>query len=83
MSLTSWPIFGHEWAVELLDRGLRAGRLPHALLVAGPAQVGKRTLALALAAALICQADEKPCGQCRSCRLVAQGRASRRAAGGC
>ena len=73
MSLTSWPVFGHRWAVDLLDRGLRAGRLPHALLLAGPTQVGKRTLAMALAAALICQADEKPCGQCRSCRLVAQG----------
>lgn len=73
MSLTSWPIFGHHWAVDLLDRGLRAGRLPHALLLAGPTQVGKRTLALAVAAALICSAEEKPCGQCRSCRLVAQG----------
>jgi DNA polymerase III subunit delta' len=73
MSLSTWPIFGHHWAVDLLDRGLRAGRLPHALLLAGPAQVGKRTLATALAAALICQGGEKPCGQCRSCRLVAQG----------
>ncbi|HSN78518.1 MAG TPA: DNA polymerase III subunit delta' [Anaerolineae bacterium] len=73
MSLTSWPIFGHHWAVDLLDRGLRAGRLPHALLLAGPAQVGKRTLALALAAALNCSAEERPCGQCRSCRLIAQG----------
>jgi DNA polymerase-3 subunit delta' len=73
MTLTSWPIFGHHWAVDLLDRALRAGRLPHALLLAGPAQVGKRTLALAVAAALICSAEEKPCGQCRSCRLVAQG----------
>lgn len=73
MSLTSWPVFGHQWAVDLLNSGLRAGRLPHALLLAGPTQVGKRTLALALAAALICPADEKPCGQCRSCRLVAQG----------
>lgn len=73
MSLTSWPIFGHDWAVDLLERGLRAGRLPHALLLAGPPQVGKRTLAAALAAALICQAEERPCGQCRSCRLVAQG----------
>lgn len=73
MSLSTWPIFGHRWAVDLLDRGLRAGRLPHALLLAGPAQVGKRTLATALAAALICQAGDKPCGQCRSCRLIAQG----------
>jgi len=73
VSLATWPIFGHHWAVDLLDRGLRAGRLPHALLLAGPAQVGKRTLAMALAAALICQAGDKPCGQCRSCRLIAQG----------
>ncbi len=73
MTLSTWPVFGHHWAVDLLDRGLRAGRLPHALLLAGPAQIGKRTLALALAAALICQADERPCGRCRACRLVAQG----------
>ncbi len=73
MSLTTWPIFGHHWAVDLLDRGLRAGRLPHALLLAGPSQIGKRTLATALAAALICPAAEKPCGQCRACRLAAQG----------
>lgn len=73
MSLTSWPIFGHGWAVDLLDRSVRAGRLPHALLLTGPPQIGKRTLALALAAAQICAADERPCGQCRACRLVAQG----------
>jgi DNA polymerase-3 subunit delta' len=73
MSLSTWPIYGHQWAVDLLDRGLRAGRVPHALLLAGPSQVGKRTLALALAAALICPAEKKPCGQCRSCRLIAQG----------
>jgi len=73
MSLSTWPIYGHHWAVDLLDRGLRAGRLPHALLLAGPAQIGKRTLATALAAALICTAEQKPCGQCRACRLTAQG----------
>lgn len=73
MTLSTWPIFGHHWAVDLLDRGLRAGRLPHALLLAGPAQIGKRTLATALAAALICTGAEKPCGQCRACRLVQRG----------
>ncbi len=73
MSLSTWPIFGHQWAVDLLDRGLQANRLPHALLLAGPPQIGKRTLATALAAALICTAEHKPCGQCRACRLVAQG----------
>lgn len=73
MTLNTWPVFGHEWAVDLLDRSLLAGRVPHALLLAGPPQIGKRTLATSVAAALICEAADKPCGHCRACRLVAQG----------
>ena len=73
MSINTWPIFGHEWAIDWLERSLQNGRIPHALLLTGPAQIGKRTLALAVAAALICQADDKPCGHCRACRLIAQG----------
>ena len=72
MSINTWPVFGHEWAVEWLDRRLQAGQMSHAVLFTGPAQIGKRTLALATAAALNCAADDRPCGQCRSCRLVAQ-----------
>lgn len=64
---------GHEWAVDLLQSSLTLDRLPHALLFTGPQQIGKRTLALALAAALTCQAAAKPCGQCRSCRNIARG----------
>lgn len=70
---SQWPVIGHEWAVSLLQNSLAAGRLPHALLFAGPSQVGKTTLALALASALNCLADERPCGQCRSCRKIAHG----------
>ncbi len=53
-----------------------AGRLPHAVLLAGPAAVGKTTLALDIAAALLCRdpaSDRRPCGVCRGCRLVADG----------
>jgi len=49
---------------------------PHALLLAGPASVGKTTLALDLASALLCGADDpvhRPCGTCRGCRMVASG----------
>ena len=70
-SAGNWPIIGHEWAVELLQHSLAAGRQPHAVLFAGPAQIGKRTLALALAAAINCTSKgARPCGQCRSCRLI-------------
>jgi len=49
-----------------------AGTLPHALLLAGPAGIGKRAFAERLAALLLCDnVDAPPCGRCRSCRLYA------------
>ena len=49
------------------------GRAPHAVLLVGPEGVGKTTLALDLAAGLLCGAEDqgtRPCGACRGCRLV-------------
>ncbi len=69
-----WAVIGHEWAVRLLERSLARGQLSHAYLLLGPPRVGKTTLALALAMAINCTADVRPCGECRSCRLIAAGR---------
>ena len=52
------------------------GRAPHAVLLVGPAGIGKTTLATDLAAGLLCVAPvpaERPCGDCRGCRLVRSG----------
>ncbi len=68
----NWPVVGHEWAVELLQRALATGQLSHAYLLSGPPQVGKTTLARACAQALLCTAEEPPCGQCTACRKVQQ-----------
>jgi DNA polymerase-3 subunit delta' len=65
-----WPVIGHEWAVDLLQRSVQGGRFSHAYLFVGPSQVGKTTLARALAQAVNCQAEDAPCGVCRSCRLA-------------
>jgi DNA polymerase-3 subunit delta' len=65
-----WPIVGHEWAVELLTRSIRAEKLNHAYLFIGPPQVGKTTLAKAFAQAINCDGESVPCGNCRHCRLV-------------
>jgi DNA polymerase-3 subunit delta' len=49
-------------------------RLPHALLLRGPEGVGKRRFARRLLAALLCETEafeQRPCGECRGCRLVA------------
>ena len=52
-----------------------AVRPPHAILLLGPASVGKATLALDLASQLLCRAEpmDRPCGECRACRRVASG----------
>ncbi len=68
-----WQVIGQDKAVNSLRNSLDSGRLSHAYILAGPHHVGKMTLAINLAQALNCQSDEKPCGQCHSCRRIASG----------
>ena len=67
---------GHDRAVAGI-RAMVAGRVPHAVLISGPAGIGKTTLALDLAAGLLCDDPDplaRPCRACRGCRLVERGR---------
>jgi DNA polymerase-3 subunit delta' len=67
-------LIGHHWAVELLARQEAAGHVPQSLLLAGPPNVGKSTLARFFAQRLNCQSKgARPCGLCRSCRTMASG----------
>ncbi|MCB9452771.1 MAG: hypothetical protein H6672_15135 [Anaerolineaceae bacterium] len=71
-----WSVVGHDWAVDHLRKGLVNDRIRHAYLIIGVESVGKDTLARAFAQALNCtHTDEaaRPCGECRSCRLIASG----------
>jgi len=45
--------------------------MAHAYLLVGPPHIGKMTLAINLAQALNCEADEPPCGECVSCQKIA------------
>ena len=70
-------IQGHRRNKEVLERAVGQGRLHHALLFAGPDGVGKRALAVALAAVVNCVerqqgAFEDACGVCVSCHKVRQ-----------
>jgi DNA polymerase-3 subunit delta' len=71
---TLLPWQGGTW--RRLQQAHRSGRLPHALLVTGPAGVGKRHLADLLTRSLLCSAPDPeglPCGRCRDCLLLAAG----------
>jgi DNA polymerase-3 subunit delta' len=67
-------VIGHERAVARL-RAAAAERTPHALLVLGPAGAGKRALADAFTARLLCAAPagDDACGVCAHCTRLASG----------
>ena len=73
--MTAFRTRGHPAAVAAVAAMLRS-HVPHAILLVGPHGVGKATLAADIAAGLLCtdpDVAERPCGQCRACRLVASG----------
>jgi DNA polymerase III delta' subunit len=75
MPLTFDAILGQPDAIDTLRRAYLADRLPHGLLFAGPAGVGKGTTARALAGLFLCEKPhgDRPCGRCESCRVFEAG----------
>lgn len=65
---------GHDAAAAHLAT-LLTDAPPHALLIVGPRGAGAGTLARDAVATLMCGAPVNggPCGECRSCRLIASG----------
>jgi DNA polymerase-3 subunit delta' len=64
---------GNGPVLEALRRMLARDRLPHALLFSGPVGIGKYTAAQMLAKAIHClQRQNDFCGECLSCRNIAQ-----------
>ncbi len=63
-----WSITGHTGQLDALNRALLSQKPAHAYVFSGPEQIGKGTVALEFAAALNCEADSKPCMECRPCR---------------
>ena len=70
------PLPWHHSAWKRLTACRKQRKVPHALLIAGLAGLGKSALAVRFARRLLCLSptcSAESCGDCRSCRLVAAG----------
>lgn len=70
-------IVGHSAVISALKRCLATGRVANAYLLYGPEGVGKRAVASAFTAALVCPfrtPEQSACGNCHDCRMAALGR---------
>lgn len=67
---------GQEHVLQALINALDQNRLHHAYLFTGTRGVGKTTIARILAKCLNCEkgVTSEPCGECASCREIAEGR---------
>jgi DNA polymerase-3 subunit gamma/tau len=69
-------VVGQEHVTRTLQNAIRLERVPHAFLLTGSRGVGKTTTARLLAKALVCEhgPTPQPCGKCRFCVEVKEGR---------
>lgn len=65
----------YPWQTALWQQLAGRSQHAHAYLLHGPAGIGKRALAERLMALLLCKSPValQPCGQCKSCHLLAAG----------
>ena len=67
-------ILGNEEIKDHLKAAVEGGRVSHAYLIEGPSGMGKRLIAKAFAAALLCEkGGPAPCLECPACRRTASG----------
>jgi DNA polymerase-3 subunit gamma/tau len=69
-------VVGQQHIIRALTNALTSGRVHHAFLFAGTRGVGKTTVARILARCLNCErgVSAEPCGQCRACIAIDEGR---------
>jgi DNA polymerase-3 subunit gamma/tau len=73
-------VLGQEHVTQTLTNAIAARRIAHAFLFSGPRGVGKTSAARILSKALCCEAEggptAQPCGVCRACTEITEGRST-------
>ena len=54
-------LLGNDQLKQNLTNALHSGHISHFYLISGPAGSGRHTLSRLLAAAIMCQGQQKPC----------------------
>lgn len=67
----NWNIKGHDKVIKSLEHDIESGNVAHAYLFAGPAGIGKYSIAKKMA--YILQCPEGFCGDCPVCREIEKG----------
>ena len=63
-------LLGNDRLKQNLAESLARNHISHFYLISGPRGSGKKTLALALAQAILCTDGHRACGKCESCRKI-------------
>ena len=61
-------ILGNEEKVGQIREMINSRQFPNAVIFSGLAGIGKKMIAKVAAMSLLCESDNKPCGNCPSCR---------------
>lgn len=74
--MTFDDVVGQDHVTRTLRNALKMGRIANAYLFVGPRGIGKTTLSRIFAKALNCPSPNgvEPCGECETCRQIAEGR---------
>ena len=63
-------LLGNTRIKQNLSAAAAKDRFAHFYLISGPGGSGKHTLAKLLAAAMMCESENRPCGTCAACRKI-------------
>lgn len=66
-------LYGNEALKRTLRGFSRRRAFPNSLTVSGAEGSGKTTVATLIAMAIACESEERPCGECKSCKKISQG----------